>query len=77
MEGKNNIFATAVLARVLRFFSDILESVAESLLVVMATFLFATTVSAGLLWSYERPLLLAPVGGFIVLGVMLALWYDS
>lgn len=45
--------------------------------VVVLTFLFATLVSAGLLWFYEWPLFLAPVGGFVVLGVMLALWYDS
>ena len=45
--------------------------------VVVLTFLLATLVSAGLLWFYEWPLFLAPVGGFVVLGVMLALWYDS
>jgi hypothetical protein len=43
----------------------------------MATFIVGTMVSAGMLWFYEWPLLLAPVGGFIVLGVMLVLWYDS
>jgi ABC-type bacteriocin/lantibiotic exporter with double-glycine peptidase domain len=61
----------------MRFFKDIFKSVAESLLVVVGTFVFATTVSAGMLWFYEWPLLLAPVGGFIVLGVMLVLWYDA
>ena len=43
----------------------------------MATFIVATMVSAGMLRFYEWPVFLAPVGGFIVLGVMLVLWYDS
>ena len=45
--------------------------------VVALTFLLATIVSAGLLWFYEWPLFLAPLGGLVVLGVMLALSYDS
>jgi len=77
MEHKKEIVVTGVLAHVMRFFKDIFKSVAESLLVVMGTFVFATTVSAGMLWFYEWPLFLAPVGGFIVLGVMLVLWYDA
>ena len=55
---------------------DIFKSVSESILVVAGTFVFATIVSAGILWSYDWPIFIAPVGGFIVLGVMLALWYD-
>ena len=77
MEHKKEIVVTGVLVHVMRFFKDIFKSVAESLLVVMGTFVFATTVSAGMLWFYEWPLFLAPVGGFIVLGVMLVLWYDA
>ena len=77
MEQKNEIHVKGVLAHVMRFFSDIFKSVAESLLVVVCTFVFVTTVSAGMLWFYEWPLFLAPVGGFIVLGVMLVLWYDA
>jgi ABC-type bacteriocin/lantibiotic exporter with double-glycine peptidase domain len=77
MEHKKEIVVTGVLAHVMRFFKDIFKSVAESLLVVVGTFVFATTVSAGMLWFYDWPLFLAPVGGFIVLGVMLVLWYDS
>ena len=77
MEHKKEIVVTGVFAHVMRFFKDILKSVAESLLVVMGTFVFATTVSAGMLWFYEWPLFLAPVGGFIVLGVMLVLCYDA
>jgi len=77
MEQKNDIPAKGVLALVMHFFSDIFKSVAESLLVVMGTFVFATAVSAGMLWFYGWPLFLAPVGGFIVLGVMLILWYDA
>jgi|TARA_B100000035_G_scaffold60303_1_gene48558 uncharacterized membrane protein YgdD (TMEM256/DUF423 family) len=77
MEHKKEIVVTGVLAHVMRFFKDIFKSVAESLLVVVGTFVFATTVSAGMLWFYEWPLFLAPVGGFIVLGVMLVLWYDA
>jgi hypothetical protein len=34
-------------------------------------------VTAGMLWYYQWPLFLSPVGGFIVLGVMLLLWNDS
>ena len=66
-----------LLAGVARFFSDILKDVAASLLVVVLTFSFATAVTAGMLWYYQWPLLLSPVGGFIVLGVMLLFWYDS
>ena len=77
MEHKKEIVVTGVLAHVMRFFNDIFKSVAESLLVVMGTFVFATTVSAGMLWFYEWPLFLAPVGGFIVLGVMLVLCFDA
>ena len=77
MEQKNESLAKSVLAHVMRFFSDIFKSVAESLLVVVGTFVFATAVSAGMLWFYEWPLFLAPVGGFIFLGAMLVLWYDS
>ena len=62
---------------VLNFFTDIFKSVAESILVVAGTFVFATVVSAGILWFYNWPLFFAPVGGFIVLGVMMALWYDQ
>ena len=59
------------------FLADLFKEIASSMFVVVLTFLFATLVSAGLLWFYEWPLFLAPVGGFVVLGVMLALWYDS
>ena len=59
-----------------RFLSDILKDVAASLLVVTHLPL-ATAVTAGMLWYYEWPLFLSPVGGFIVLGVMLLFWYDS
>ena len=77
MDQKKDSSAGGLLAHAIRFFSDIFKSVAESFLVVMATFIVATMVSVGLLWFYEWPLFLAPVGGFIVLGVMLVLWYDS
>ncbi len=77
MDQKKDSSAGGLLAHAIRFFSDIFKSVAESFLVVMATYIVATMVSAGLLWFYEWPLFLAPVGGFIVLGVMLVLWYDS
>ncbi|MBT5134708.1 MAG: hypothetical protein HOM33_04365 [Halieaceae bacterium] len=43
---------------------------------VVEPFFFATFASAGLLWHYEWPLVLSPVGGLIVVGVMLALWND-
>ena len=59
------------------FFSDIFKSAAESLLVVVGPFMVATTVSAGMLWFYEWPLFLTPVGGFIVLGVLLVFWHDT
>jgi ABC-type bacteriocin/lantibiotic exporter with double-glycine peptidase domain len=66
-----------LLSGLVRFLSDILKDVSASLLVVTLTFLFATAVTAGMLWYYEWPLFLSPVGGFIVLGVMLLFWYDS
>lgn len=66
-----------LLSGLVRFLSDIFKDVAASLLVVALTFLFATAVTAGMLWYYEWPLFLSPVGGFIVLGVMLLFWYDS
>lgn len=61
----------------LTFTSDIFKDVASSMLVVLLTFCFATAVTAGMLWYYQWPLFLSPVGGFIVLGVMLLLWNDS
>ena len=66
-----------LLSGLVRFLSDIFKDVAASLLVVTLTFLFATAVTAGMLWYYEWPLFLSPVGGFIVLGVRLLFWYDS
>ena len=77
MDRNNDNFARGTLRHVLRLFADLFKSVAESLLVVVGTFVFATTVSAGMLWFYEWPLFIAPVGGFIVLGVMLVFWYDA
>ena len=59
------------------FLADLLKDIASSVLVVVLTFLLATIVSAGLLWLYEWPLFSAPLGGFVVLGVMLALGYDG
>ena len=68
---------TSLFNSIVSFLGDFLKDVASSMLVVILTFCLATLVSAGLLWFYEWPLFLAPVGGFVVLGVMLALWYDS
>jgi ABC-type bacteriocin/lantibiotic exporter with double-glycine peptidase domain len=65
------------LSALLAFISDIFKDVASSMLVVVLTFCFATVVTAGMLWYYQWPLFLSPVGGFIVLGVMLLLWNDS
>jgi len=65
------------LRSIVSFLGDFLKDVASSMLVVILTFCLATLVSAGLLWLYEWPLILSPVGGFVVLGVMLALRYDS
>ena len=67
----------SVLSFIVLCLGDLLKEIASSMFVVVLTFLLATIVSAGLLWFYEWPLFLAPVGGFVVLGVMLALWYDS
>lgn len=61
---------------VVAFFGDIAKDVASSLLVVVLTFAFATAISAGMLWYYGWPLFLSPIGGFIVLGIMLVFWYD-
>lgn len=77
MKPRNERVVTGVLAHLMGFFKDLFKSVAESLLVVVGTFVFATAVSAGMLWFYEWPLFIAPVGGFIVLGVMLVFWYDA
>ena len=71
MEPNNETVVRGVLAHLKRFFADRFNSVAESLLVVVGTFVFATAVSAGMRWFYEWPLFIAPVGGFSVLGVML------
>lgn len=65
------------LSALLAFISDIFKDVASSMLVVVLTFCFATVVTAGMLWYYQWPLFLSPVGGFIVLGVILLLWNDS
>jgi len=77
MKPKNEPVVTGVLTHLMRFFTDLFKSVAESLLVVVGTYVFATAVSAGILWFYDWPLFIAPVGGFIVLGVMLVFWYDA
>ena len=69
--------SSGLFSNLVGFFSDILRGVAESFLVVVLTFLFATAVTAGMLWYYEWPLFLSPVGGFVVLGVLLLFWYDS
>tara|TARA_E500000178_G_C16475737_1_gene510793 strand:- start:275 stop:502 length:228 start_codon:yes stop_codon:yes gene_type:complete len=68
---------TSLFNSIVSFLGDFLKDVASSMLVVILTFCLATLVSAGLLWLYEWPLILSPVGGFVVLGVMLALRYDS
>ena len=67
----------SLLSPVVSVLGDLLKNIASSMFVIILTFLLATIVSAGLLWFYEWPLFLAPLGGFVVLGVMLALWYDS
>jgi hypothetical protein len=77
MKPRNERVVAGVLAHLMGFFTDLFKSVAESLLVVVGTFVFATAVCAGMLWFYEWPLFIAPVGGFIVLGVMLVFWYDA
>ena len=59
------------------FLADLLKDIASSMFVVVLTFLLATILSAGLLWFYEWPLFLAPLGGFVVLGVMLAVLHES
>lgn len=69
--------SSRLISNLVGFFSDILKGVAESLLVVVLTFLFATAITAGTLWYYEWPLFLSPLVGFVVLGVMLLFWYDS
>ena len=49
MEPNNETVERGVLAHLMRFFADRFNSVAESLLVVAGTFVFATAVSAGML----------------------------
>ena len=66
-----------LLSALVKFVAEIVTSVASSMLVVVASFCFATFVSAGLLWHFEWPLVLSPVGGLIVVGVMPALWNDD
>lgn len=68
--------ARGFLSGLVRLFSEIVRDVAASLFVVVLTFCFATAISASVLWYYQWPLVLSPVGGFIVLGVMLLFWYD-
>jgi len=58
------------------FLADFFKDIASSMFVVVLTFLLATIASAGLLWFYEWPLFLAPLGGFVVLGIMLAVWQE-
>ena len=65
-----------LLSALVKFVAEIVTSVASSMLVVVVTFCFATFVSAGLLWYSQWPLVLSPVGGLIVVGVMLAFWSD-
>ena len=72
-DGKHRSFLISIRS----YRADLLKDIASSVLVVVLTFLLATIVSAGLLWFYEWPLFLAPLGGFVVLGVMLAPGYDG
>ena len=65
MEEKNETVVTGVLAHLICFFADLFKSVAGSLLVVVSTFVFVATVSAGMLWFYKWPVFLAPLGVFI------------
>ena len=77
LDRKHRNAGNSPFGTVLNFFTDIFKSVAKGMLVVAGTFVFATAVSAGILWFYNWPLFFAPVGGFIVLGVMMAFWYDQ
>ena len=64
------------LRSIVSFLADLLKDIASSMFVVVLTFLLATLASGGLLRFYEWPLPLAPVGGFVVLGIMLAVWQE-
>ena len=72
-DDKQRSFLSSISA----FLADLLKDIASNMFVVALTFLLATIVSAGLLWFYEWPLFLAPLGGFVVLGVMLAVLHES
>lgn len=76
-ESNNQEHARSVLSSIGRFFGDIAKDVLASFSIVVLTFCFATAVTAVTLWYYQWPLFLSPVGGFVVLGVMLLFWYDS
>ena len=66
-----------MLERAASLVGDVIKDLAVSALLFVGTFVFVTVVSAGLLWWYSWPLILAPVGGFIVLGVMLMLRLET
>jgi phosphate/sulfate permease len=61
----------------LGFIADLARAVLKDLLFMVLAFVLATGASALACWYYGLPLGLSLLGGFIVLGITLALKTDS
>lgn len=48
----------------------------QQIVAVCIAFLLGTVIAAGLLWYRDLPLVLAPIGGFLAIGVWLIYVYE-
>ena len=62
---------------ILEIFSDFLKAIMRQLGNMIAAFAVGTGASAIVLWWYDLPIVLSVIGGFIVLGLALAILADS
>lgn len=59
------------------FLSQLLGSIAHGFAMLLMAFSIGTGASAVVCWFYGLPLILSLIGGFIVLGVAIALMSES
>ena len=59
------------------FFSSLLKGIVRDIVKFVTAFLLGTGAGALICWYYGLPMALAFLGGFIVLGIALALVSDS
>jgi len=59
------------------FFGDLFTGILRDLMVITIVFILATGISALVCLYYGLPLVLSLVGGFLVIGVFLFLYYHA